>query len=95
MSLHIEIQSARPAWLSLSIPERIDYLDRVGYGLQSLLDGGVKLIGFVLNEPSAPDRADYHYLAVWYMPEGRSQIQVLESVLAQAGWDEYFEPVEG
>lgn len=94
MPLHVEIQHARPAWLSLSISDRIEYLDRVGRGLRSLLDSGVELVGFVLNDAQSSKPADYHYIAVWYVPDGQAQIRMLESILGKAGWDEYFEPVD-
>jgi hypothetical protein len=94
MPLHVEIQQARPAWLSLSISDRIEYLDHVGDALRSLLDSDVELVGFVLNDAQSSTSADYHYIAVWYVPEGRAQIQMLRSILMKAGWDRYFEPVD-
>jgi len=93
MPLYTEHWSARPAWLTLSIDERIRFLDRLGPAMDRLLASGATLIGVVLRESRLLHRDDAQYLALWRMPEGASQIDMLESALAAAGWYAYFDPV--
>lgn len=93
MPLYTEHWSARRAWLALSIDERIRFLDRLGPAIDRLLASGATLIGVALRESRLLHRDDAQYLALWRMPEGRSQIDMLESALAAVGWDAYFKPV--
>jgi hypothetical protein len=92
MPLYTEHWSARPAWLALSLDERIRYLDQLGPAIDRLVASGVTLLGVVLRESRLLHRSDCHYLAVWHMPAGVSQAHMLESALAAAGWEVYFEP---
>jgi hypothetical protein len=91
MYVHVERWVARPAWLALSIPDRISYLDQMESGIRRLLDSGARPIGVVLKEETTP--ADtVHYGAVWVMPEGSAQVRLLESILEVCGWHDYFRP---
>lgn len=93
MHLYVELWNARPEWLALSIDERENYISKVGPGIKKLNEAGVELVGFALNDPDTPHRSDHRYLAVWKMPDGESQVNLLEETLEEAGWHEYFEQV--
>lgn len=93
MHLYTELWNARPEWLALSEDERKDYIAQVGPGIQKLKEAGIELIGFALNDSDTPYRTNYRYLALWKMPEGKSQARLLEGILEDAGWHNYFEQV--
>lgn len=88
MSLYTERWTARPAWLALSIPERIAYLDQLKEGIQALTAAGARLVGLVLNEVP---HVSCQYVAVWAMPDGETLGRRLEEVLEEAGWHHYFQ----
>ena len=89
MVLYHERWTARPSWQALSLPERLDYLDRMGAALQALTDAGATLLGAVLTESTRRGRAGCHYRATWSMP-GPAQVQQLHAALRDAGWHDYF-----
>lgn len=91
MYLHVERWAARPAWLALSLQDRIDFLDRMGPSLQALFRSGARLVGAVLNDDLASS-STVRYMAVWAMPNGREQVRLLEQILEGAGWQDYFRP---
>jgi hypothetical protein len=93
MSLYVERWSARPAWLDLSISERVAYLDQMEEGIRALTEAGATIVGLVLNEVGLPPHRDCQYLAVWSMPDGASHVRMLQTILEEAGWDRYFEPI--
>ena len=93
MHLYVELWNARPEWLALSEGARQNYIAQVGPGIKKLGEAGVELGGFALNDPDTPHRSAYRYLAVWKMPGGRSQVRLLEQILDEAGWHDYFEQV--
>ena len=89
MVLYHERWTARPSWQALSLPERLDYLDRMGAALQALTDAGATLLGAALTESIRLDRAGCYYQALWSMADP-AQIQQLHTVLRDAGWHDYF-----
>jgi len=90
MHLYVEIWKARPKWLALSGDERKQYFDGIGAEIQKLVDTGVEIVGFAINDEETPHRSNYRYLAVWKMPS-LEQVEMLESSVERAGWHEYFE----
>lgn len=91
MYVHVERWVARPAWLALSLQDRIDFLDQMGPSLQSLFTSGARLVGAVLHDGSSAP-SGVRYMAVWAMPNGLEQVRVLEQILERAGWHDYFRP---
>lgn len=90
MSIQVEVWDARPAWLALSVQDRIDFLDQMAPGMEALTDAGASLVGAVLKEFHSPFPAATRYVAVWSMPDGAEQVQMLNEILEAAGWGEYF-----
>jgi hypothetical protein len=91
MHLYVEVWNARPAWLALSIQDRISYLDRMERDMQALLRTGATLVGVALTESARSVSDGARYVAVWVMPEGGAQVQLLDAILDAAGWEDYFE----
>jgi hypothetical protein len=89
MLLYHERWTARPSWQALSLPERLDYLDRIGPALRALTDAGATLLGAALTESARLDRAGSHYQATWSMT-GPAQVRQLHQALRAAGWHDYF-----
>ena len=92
MPLYAEHWSARPAWMALSIQERIAFLDQLGPDMARLRASSATLIGVVLRETKRLHRSDCYYMALWRMPEGGAHIERLKALLEAVGWDRYFEP---
>lgn len=92
MHLYIELWNPTKAWRELSAQEKQAYLQQVGPGIQTMTESGVHLIGFALNDEDTPHRTAYRYLAAWTMP-GAEQVALLENILEEAGWHDYFEQV--
>lgn len=89
MPLHVEVWDARSSWLTLSISDRIAYLDRMASGMQALTDAGTSLVGMVLQESNAPCSSSARYVAVWSMPDQQA-VQLLDRILTAVGWRTYF-----
>jgi hypothetical protein len=92
MYLYIELWNARPAWLALSQQERGAYMAQLAPAIGQLLSVGIEIVGWSLNDADTPYHSDYQYLAVWKIPD-HSAVQLLETVVEQAGWHHYFEQV--
>lgn len=93
MHLYAELWNPRQAWLDLSGEERSSYLEKVGPGIGKLTEAGIELVGFAICEDDTPHEAGYRYLAVWKMPKGREHAHLLEGILDEAGWHDYFDQV--
>ncbi len=92
MHLYVELWKARPQWLALSADERKQYFDKIGTEIQKLIEAGVEIVGFAINDDETPHRGDYRYLAVWKMPS-LEQVRMLEASVQRAGRHDYFEQV--
>lgn len=91
MSVHVEVWDARPAWLALSIEDRIAYLDRMNERLRAFTQAGARLVGVALTEPTLAAPYGTTYVAAWSLPKGGVQVRMLDTILEAAGWHEYFE----
>jgi hypothetical protein len=92
MFLYVELWKARTSWSALSPDERTAYVNGLGPAIERLLQDGVELVGFALNDRDTPHRAPYQYIAVWKMPDAR-QVTALETAVENAGFHDYFEQV--
>ncbi len=90
MYLFVEKWKARPEWLALSQQEREEYVSKVGHAIKDLLKAGIEIMGFALNDPDTPHRADYRYFSVWKLPD-KELVQKFEQAIEQSGWYQYFE----
>ncbi len=92
MYLYVELWNVTQKWMDLSIEERRDYFNNVGDGIKQLMNSGVELTGWALNDEHTPYRSDYRYMAVWKMPSLES-VEQLEKAVAESGWHDYFSQV--
>lgn len=92
MKTYIEIWKAKEAWLKMSTEERANYMDQLGPAIQGLLESGVKIISWGLNDKNTFIRADYDFFGVWEFPDQESVIS-FEKLVESAGWYDYFDQV--
>lgn len=92
MYLYVELWKPLEAWHALSPSEREEFSDGIAPAVSALLEAGIELIGFALNDPDTGNRADYVYLAAWRMPS-RSLALELERAVADYGFFSYFDQV--
>ncbi len=90
MYLYVELWRARPEWLRLPDRDRESYLERIMQGVEGTKDAGAELIGFALNEPETPSRADYTYVAAWRMRD-RAAAEHQDQTFRTSGWLTYFD----
>lgn len=92
MYIFVELWKPKPEWLTLSKSERQQYLSQLGPAIQSLVDSGVEIITWSLNDPSTPYTTDHVYLGVYMFPTKEQTLQ-FEQLVAQAGWYDYFDQI--
>lgn len=92
MYLYVELWNVTQKWMDLSIEERRDFFNNLGPEIQKLMDQGVEVTGWALNDEHTPYRSDYRYMAVWKVPT-LDLVEALESSVSDAGWHDYFTQV--
>ncbi len=92
MIYFIELWNAKQAWLDLSQEERGNYMNQVGAHIQGLLEKGVKILTWSVNDAATSERADYDYFALWSFPN-QELADGFQQLVAGAGWYNYFEQV--
>lgn len=89
MECFIELWSARDAWKQLSHEERGSYLEQIGPHMQSLIEKGVEVVGWGINDEATTHRANFDFYAVWKFPS-LDMKKEFEAVVMEAGWYNYF-----
>jgi len=92
MYLFIETWKPTPAWLNLTKKERVNYVDAVGDAIKQLLDSGVEIIGWGLNDAETDKHNGFDYFAVWKFPS-KELAKQFEGMVSTAGWYCYFQQV--
>lgn len=92
MYLYVELWNVTQRWMDLSIEERTNFFDKLGPGINDMLNNGIEVTGWALNDEHTPYRSDYRYMAVWKMPT-LQDVEQLEKAVADSGWHEYFSQV--
>ncbi|WP_147201514.1 DUF6616 family protein [Segetibacter aerophilus] len=92
MKTYVELWKAKAAWNDLSKEERGNYMNALGPAIQQLLDNGVKIISWGVNDSSTYNRVDYDFFAVWTFPNDEAT-QSFEKMVEGAGWYNYFDQV--
>src|SRR5690606_24978685 len=88
--IFMEMWKPKEAWLKMSRTERQQYLGQLGPAIQSLLENGVEIITWSLNELATPLTTDHVYLGVYKFPSEALTVQ-FEQMVEQAGWYNYFD----
>ncbi|WP_321372265.1 DUF6616 family protein [uncultured Draconibacterium sp.] len=89
MECFIELWSVRQAWKQLSREERKAYLEQIEPHLQSLLEKGVEIVGWGVNDEATTHRANFDFYAVWKFPT-LDMKKEFEAVVMEANWYNYF-----
>ncbi len=92
MITYIELWKANQGWINLSKEERDNYLNALGPAIQQLLESGVQIVSWGVNESSTFSKVDYDYFAVWTFPDTEAA-QQFEKMVEGAGWYNYFDQV--
>ena len=92
MIYYIEIWNAKPSWKALPVEDRAAYMNQVGAHIQGLIQKGVKILTWSVNEASTSQRANYDYFAVWTFPDQESADE-FQKLVEGAGWYNYFDQV--
>lgn len=92
MYLYVELWNVTQKWMNLSKEERNDFFKKVSPGIQKLMDQGVEVTGWAMNDEHTPYRSDYRYMAVWKLPS-LQHVETLEKAVADSGWHDYFSQV--
>lgn len=92
MYLFVETWQPNQAWLDLSKEERTNYVTAVGGAIQQLLDAGVEIVGWGLNDNDTDKHNGYDYFAIWKFPD-KEIIKQFEAMVTAAGWYTYFDQV--
>ena len=86
----IEMWTATDAWKNLSQKERGEYMVGLADPIQGLMEQGVEIISWGVNEGDTDQRADYDFYAVWSFPNAAIK-QAFEKAVEGSGWYKYFE----
>lgn len=92
MYLYVELWNVTQEWMDLSKEERADFFDKAGVGINQLMNKGVEVTGWAMNDEHTPYRSDYRYMAVWKLPT-LDLVEELEKAVADSRWHEYFSQV--
>jgi hypothetical protein len=92
MITYIELWQAKQTWINLTQEERKTYVDALGPVIQQLLESGVQIISWGINDGSTFRRVDFDYYAVWSFPDENSAVK-FEKLVESADWYTYFEQV--
>lgn len=92
MKMYVELWKAKGAWKDLSKEERGNYMGLLGPAIQQLMENGVQIINWGLNDGDTFNRADFDFFAVWTFPSNEAA-QNFEKMVEGAGWYNYFDQV--
>lgn len=92
MYLFVECWKARQEWLDLKTEERAAYMTELGKGIQSLVEAGVEIVSWSLNDADISKRSKFDYFAIWKFPT-REFAKQFEQIVEQSGWYAYFDQV--
>ena len=92
MYIYVELWKPKQAWLEMPPQDRTNYLDQLGPAIQKLLDMGIEMLSWSINDADTPYPVNYPYFAIWKMPNKDAVLQ-FEQVVDEAGWHNYFEQV--
>lgn len=69
-----------------------DYISQLGSHIQNLIENGVEIINWGINDPSAVQRGEFDFFAIWKFPDQDSPKR-FEALVEGVGWYNYFEQV--
>jgi hypothetical protein len=67
-------------------------MDKLGPGIKELLNQGIEVVAWGVNDVDTPHRAGFDFFAAWRMPN-RDLARLLEDTVERAGWYDYMEQI--
>jgi hypothetical protein len=92
MITYIELWQAKQAWINLTPEERNTYVQALQPVIRQLLENGVQIISWGINDSATFRRVEFDYYAVWSFPNEQAAIN-FEKLVESADWYTYFEQV--
>jgi hypothetical protein len=92
MKMYLELWKAKSAWKDLSKEERGNYMGQLGPAIQQLLESGVQIINWGVNDADTFNKVDYDFFAAWTFPNDEAA-KNFEKMVEGAGWYNYFDQV--
>jgi hypothetical protein len=92
MYIFVECWKARQQWYDLELEQRVAYMTELGKGIQSLIEAGVEIVSWSINDSDISMKSKFDYFAIWKFPNKEFAKQ-FEQIVEQSGWYSYFEQV--
>ncbi|MEM8888543.1 MAG: DUF6616 family protein [Bacteroidota bacterium] len=90
MVYFIEMWNATDAWHKLSTEERGNYMGQIGAHVQGLMEKGVEILTWSLNDSDTSRKGSYDYFAIWSFPDKAAAMD-FQGLVEAAGWYTYFD----
>jgi len=92
MIYFIELWNPTEQWLALKVSEREDYLSKVAEATAGLIEQGVEVLTWTINEQETSYRGPYDHFAIWKFPN-QEIADTFQKTVDGAGWYNYFDQV--
>jgi hypothetical protein len=92
MYLFVEIWKPKASWLALTPTERGAYFESFGPVIQAMVNDGLDIIGWSINDADTPNSGSFTYFAAYRIPT-LALVQQFEATVEGSGWYNYFEQV--
>ena len=90
--IFIELYNYRQSWHALPVDERRRFSALIQADAQGLIEHGVEVIGWGMNDPDTDRRAHWDFFCVYRVPSAEFQ-RAFEAKINSSKWYEYFEQV--
>ena len=90
MPYYVEQWRPRPKWLALTPEDRGKFLFDLSPTIQSLIEAGVELVGYMVSDAKPGQGSEFSFLRIWKLQD-KDSMQRIEEAMGTAGWREFFE----
>jgi len=88
----VELWSPTKKWLSLTQEARAEYVQNVGAAIGGLVEQGVEVITWSVNDKDIDNRGNFDYFAIWSFPN-QEVANIFQKTVSGAGWYDYFDQI--
>lgn len=92
MKIFIELWKAKDAWKEMALEDRKNYVGAIGPVMQNLINRGVVIEAWGVNEDKSQYNAGFDFFGVTKFPTPELLAE-FETIVEGAGWYNYFEQV--